>query len=247
MILPRGNEMIFEEVWKDITGDVVENIADYYSISTYGRIYNRKTKTYLPQNIFYWKDKYITISLALRDGTHVYRQMHRLVLETFNPIENSNLYDANHKDGIKYHNWIWNLEWSTHKENMDHAWENSLFKFGKDRANTVYDDGFIRQICEYIQNGLSPKQVNDIVGSDISKLYHNIKNGHCRSNISKDYDFNNAYSRSVFSDTEKEKIAELVKANVSEKDILNTLGYTKDNCKYYDKLAALKRYIDKLR
>lgn len=59
--------------------------------------------------------------------------------------------------------------------------------------------------------------------------------------------FSNAYSKSVFNDAEKEKITELVKANVSEKEILESLGYTKGNCKYYDKLAALKRYIDKLR
>ena len=166
MILPRGNEIFCEEIWKDISTDVVKNIANYYSISTYGRIYNKKTKTYLPQNIFYWKDKYITISLALQDGTHVFRQMHRLVLETFNPIENSSLYDVNHKDGVKYHNCIWNLEWSTHKDNMDHAWENNLFKFGKDRANTVYDDEFIIQICEYIQDGLSPRSEERRVGKE---------------------------------------------------------------------------------
>ena len=78
----------------------------------------------------------------------------------FNPIENSGDYDVNHKDGIKYHNWEWNLEWSTHLENMRHAVDNNLFKHGSERGNSVYDEDLVREICKYISEGLSPKQVN---------------------------------------------------------------------------------------
>ena len=248
MILPRGIEIKQPEVWKPITTKEVDNVAPIYTISNYGITYNSRTNTYLPQNIFYRKDKYITISLALQNGDHVYAQPHRLVMMVFDPIENYKEYDVNHKDGIKYHNWLWNLEWSTHLDNMRHAMENNLFKHGSERGNSVYDEELIREICKYISEGLSPKQVNQKLNGDYTKLYHNIKNGHSWIFISKDYDFSNAYSRLVFDSTKREKIEYIVKTNpnITREEILTILGYTKDNCKWYDVLAALNRFLDKL-
>lgn len=51
---------------------------------------------------------------------------HRLVLKTFNPIENMDNLEVNHIDGNKLNNLVSNLEWVTRKENMIHAKENGL-------------------------------------------------------------------------------------------------------------------------
>ena len=45
--------------------------------------------------------------------------MHRLVLETFNPIENMKEMQVNHKNWDRLDNRLENLEWVTPKENMN--------------------------------------------------------------------------------------------------------------------------------
>lgn len=52
--------------------------------------------------------------------------VHRLVLSTFAPIENMELYDVNHKNGNKLDNRLENLEWCTRSENIKHSYKNGL-------------------------------------------------------------------------------------------------------------------------
>lgn len=52
--------------------------------------------------------------------------VHRLVLSTFNPIENMEKYDVNHKNGDKLDNRLENLEWCTRSENVIHAYKTGL-------------------------------------------------------------------------------------------------------------------------
>ena len=54
--------------------------------------------------------------------------VHRLVLSTFNPIENMGNYDVNHKNGNKLENRLENLEWCTRSENIKHSYKNGLQK-----------------------------------------------------------------------------------------------------------------------
>ena len=48
------------------------------------------------------------------------RRVHRLVLEAFSPIEDSEKYEVNHKDCNTKNNSLDNLEWCTSKENTEY-------------------------------------------------------------------------------------------------------------------------------
>lgn len=108
--------------WKQIP-PLKEGIKPYYLISNTGLVYSTYTNQYIiPQENH---AGYLQISLMTETG-RVHRKLHRLVMICFNPIDNYELYEVNHKDGDKTHNWIWNLEWATSKENKTHAILNGL-------------------------------------------------------------------------------------------------------------------------
>lgn len=206
----------------------------------------------IPKNIMYDKNKYITVSLSTINNSHQYFQIHRLMLIVFNPIENYELYDVNHKDGIKYHNWLWNLEWVTKSENIQHALNNNLFNLGETRRNSKLTNDQIRLICSKISKGESPKQISnemDIKDCNIDKIVMNIINGHSWKHISKDYDFSNMY-RITFMFTENQvhlicKYLEMNGENIKTKEILNYLGIipksNEEFKKYSTALTAIRK------
>ena len=233
MLIPQGKEIKQLEFWKPIPESVVPGIIPYYYISTYGRVLNTLTGSYLPQNINYNKDKYITISLSINDRTnHIYQQPHRLVMMVFNPIDHPELYDVNHLDGIKYHNWIWNLEWATHKENINHGFNTHLFPIGEERTNSKLTNDDIHTICKYMEDGYSALEIENMVGKingcDIQKIYHNIRRGASWKCISSEYDLTRAKLRQIFTKTQVDKICLMIQynQNISTQQILANLGYT---------------------
>lgn len=237
MILP--NNPIYVEVWRSIPYEIFPNVKQHYLISTFGRIYNCETNTCLPQNIYYDKDKYITISLSTIDGSKQYEQIHRLVLLTFSPISDYKNYDVNHKDGIKYHNWIWNLEWSTKSQNIQHAIKNNLFNLGETRDNSIITNEQAHDICRLIEKGLSSKEIEEIYpieNCDVSAIARNIKGGYSWKHISSLYDFSNSYKHNRFSEADVHKICKYFEDNgrdSSTKEVLNFIGINLDS--YNDK------------
>ena len=230
MLIPVGNEIKQLEQWKEITSDIIPDILPYYMISTYGRVYNQHTGNYLPQNINYEKDKYITISLATTQG-HVFAQIHRLVMMVFANIPDSELYDVNHIDGIKYHNWIWNLEWLSHRDNVLHGIKTNLFPHGEDRLNSKLSNADAGRICELMSQGYSPIEIEsiltDLTNCSIQKIYHNIRRGHSWKEVSCNYDLRRAQLRPIFTKTQVDRICTMLEqnSNITNMNILINLGY----------------------
>ena len=99
------------EEWKPITG-----WEDLYAVSSLGRVKNikrGKIRKLFPNHGGYWR------VVLRRNGKQKNASVHRLVAQEF--IGFSDKPEVNHKDGDKNNNAVSNLEWTTRKENADHA------------------------------------------------------------------------------------------------------------------------------
>lgn len=103
-------------IWKPVKG-----FEEGYEISNTGRVRSKITGI---KKKFTKDTDYYRIVLFKNKKPH-YFLAHRLIAE--NLIENPNCYtQVNHIDGNPYNNKLWNLEWCTPKQNIQHA-----FKLGK--------------------------------------------------------------------------------------------------------------------
>lgn len=89
------------------------------------------------------------------------KQVHRLVLENFNPIKDDTL-QVNHIDGNKRNNCVENLEWVTAKENNQHARETGLLThFGKGNHKLNADE--VRKIRKLYNTGnYSQREIGEL-------------------------------------------------------------------------------------
>jgi len=130
------------EVWKDIQG-----FEELYQISNLGRVKSLKKSMNRKNSILILKNKttptgYIYVNIYKNKKCYT-KYIHRLVAQYF--IFNSNEYnEVNHIDGVKNNNSINNLEWCSHKFNIQHALYNGLIKTGsKNKLSVITEDQLI--------------------------------------------------------------------------------------------------------
>lgn len=88
-----------------------------YAITSCGRVWSYRKQKFLTP--FIDGSGYYNASLYNKGIRKAYK-IHRLVAEAFIPNPN-NLTDVNHKDEDKTHNHINNLEWLSHKDNVNYG------------------------------------------------------------------------------------------------------------------------------
>lgn len=130
------------EVWVDMIG--YETI---YMCSSMGRIKanarinsvgKMKKEKIMAQSL--WKG-YLSLSLTDSNGVRKSQKSHRIIGKNFVPNPN-NLPEINHLKGIRHDNRASELGWSTHKDNIQHAYDflgkitPMKGKFGKDCPNS---------------------------------------------------------------------------------------------------------------
>ena len=115
-----------EEIWRAIKG-----FEGLYEVSNLGRVKSLERVSSLGRRVNEKilspgkdKDGYLFVILY-RDGKHITYKSHRLVLSTFNPVENMENLEVNHMDEDKENNNLTNLEWCTRKENCNHGTRNA--------------------------------------------------------------------------------------------------------------------------
>lgn len=212
-------------------------ISDQYLITSHGRIINKYNHGHVfPNEMFKKTNRYVLVHLHCKDGTIKTYEMHRLVLGSFQYIEICQNLIVNHKDGIKWHNEWYNLEWATQKENVIHAVETNLLNNkGENAYNAALTDTQYRQICELIEQGLSPKQISEKIDyngtSNINRIVSNIRNGRTTNSISKDYNFDKAptdYRNKLLTNDQVEDICKYMETNgpnkMASEILLNSIG-----------------------
>lgn len=100
------------------TSKRIKGFTKYY-ITPDGKIWNNKLNRFMKPHK---KDGYWWIQLN-ENGKRKYKGIHRLVAEAYIPnIENKRT--VNHKNFNTDINEVWNLEWSTDSENIQHSYNN---------------------------------------------------------------------------------------------------------------------------
>lgn len=180
-----------EEVWKDMVG-----YENYFKVSNLGNIYSKRTNKIL--KLTKTRTGYLCFSTRLegRKSKALMFRVHREVAKAFIPVpdrlsgyENNNYYGnipVNHIDGNKLNNAVYNLEWVTYKENMQHAMENGLitrkvfldhplFKLTQEQINYIVENYDPTNKRVYGQSALS--RYLNCSRSSVSKvlLYYKLK------------------------------------------------------------------------
>lgn len=127
-----------------------------YLVTIDGRIFSLHTMRFLTPTL---KNEYIYYKI----GNKGYRS-HRLVAETY--LENKeNKPQVNHIDGNKLNNMLFNLEWVTHSENMQHAVDTGLRKVSELNRET----GRLMQVN--LRKGYNPAVVK-LVLDEATGIYY---------------------------------------------------------------------------
>lgn len=118
-----------------------KEIKDFpnYSISDSGEVKNNKTGRILKKALN--QDGYAIVQLW-NNGKGTMKRVHRLVLETFKPTENTD-YEVNHLDRNRTNNNLNNLEWCSNKQNISYRDKDDNLNKKAKKIKVEYLDGTI--------------------------------------------------------------------------------------------------------
>lgn len=168
---------IMFERWEKLNIEGI--VKDYYSINNFGEIKNKRNHLLKP---FKTNSGYLSYTLYTgnKDKKYKNKLAHRLVMETFHPVENMANLTVNHNNSDPFDNYEENLSWMTQKENNIHKNLNqNIDRFYQDRR--TFSDEQLYIIFSELEKGTSYKNILDklqIENSDNLRDYiGNIKRG----------------------------------------------------------------------
>lgn len=219
------------EQFEMITREVAPDILPYYAISNYGRILNINTGQIMKPN--YRPNGYEYTCLAAENCKYGQKKYttHRLVLQTFEPVEGMDKLQVNHINRNKADNYVnktmpdgtieSNIEWNTPKQNAKHRAET------EEELGIKLSLGEAKKIRDLHDQGYSYEQIRDYHGFDfisISSIQNICRNKAFRDPLYKPAPKHNYYKLNPgnvhrLSDSEANAIRELHKRGYNCKQI----------------------------
>lgn len=155
-----------------------------YKVSNFGKIVGprgRRLKTR------YNRDGYEEVTLGDTKHRNASIRVHRLVAALFVPNPDDKP-EVNHLDYNRTHNSSDNLEWVTHKENVDYSSSAGHYKSplrrGAGNGRAILSDKDVVKIIELLSYGVPATHIAHIYGVGDSTIY-NIKLGNTWKHISR--------------------------------------------------------------
>lgn len=108
-------------MWYDLYG-----FKGKYQINKEGQIKSLARNIIISQR--YDKKGYLIVGLINKEGKRTTKGVHRLLMETFCPMEGMENLTVNHINHIKDDNRLENLEWLSNSENIKEAYASGLHK-----------------------------------------------------------------------------------------------------------------------
>lgn len=104
--------------------------------------------------------------------------VHRVVALTFLPTSDTAL-DVNHKDGVRHHNHVNNLEWLSRSDNQKHAYRTGVrTDIGENRPNSKMSNVAAASIPGLRAQGLSLNEISARVGINFRNVSAVLKGRH---------------------------------------------------------------------
>ncbi len=139
--------------------DNIDNIDDWkeypnnpkYEVSKQGLVRNKDNKQLVGARN---ADGYLGVTDTTQTPAKYYR-IHRMVMETFNPMDNSDMYIVDHINGKRNDNRLENLRWITQRHNMEEK-DKNYAKLNENYQKLIQRYGYdgLNQLFESILNTL---------------------------------------------------------------------------------------------
>lgn len=151
----------------------IKNYEGIYAVTSCGKVWSYRSKKFLKP--ISDKDGYLKVNLY-KDGKMRTFQVHRLVAEAYIPNP-ENLPEINHKDEVKYHDWVGNLEWCNHEYNLNYGTRNE--RASQSARGGVHKKGRKQVYCpelnETFWGGIEVERKYGIDQAEVSKCCHGKK------------------------------------------------------------------------
>lgn len=156
--------------------DFIPEVKDLYTITSDGEVFSDNSGKMKTRNK--GKTKYQIINFMREDGAKKTFRLHRLVMMAFEPREDIDTLEVNHKDGDKTNNKLDNLEWCSPSENQIHAYQVGLqhARRGELSNFSKLTEEEIKEIFQMRKQGMLQREIADKIGCTRSNISYILSN-----------------------------------------------------------------------